>query len=66
MKKVYLCSLALSILHSILFWNKQIGISMILFIATALIFLVYLLRKGKLIQDEKELFWSIPIFTIVG
>ena len=66
MKKVYICSLILSILHSILFWGKQIGISMILFTVTTIIFLMYLLKRGKTIKNEKEIFWSIPILLLSG
>ena len=66
MGKVYALSLLLSILHSILFWGKQPGISVILFTATALILLIYLLKKGKLILKEKEIFWSIPILLLSG
>lgn len=64
MKKVYFCSLLLSILHSILFWNKQYGISVLLFAVTAIIFLIYLLKKGKAIQKENDIFWSIPILLL--
>lgn len=64
MKKILYSSLLLSILQSILFWDKSLGISVILFtIPTILVILYNLKEKGK-IKNKKGILWSIPIILL--
>ena len=55
-------ALILSIWHSILFWNKTIGISGILF-AIPLVYITIRLLEGK-IENKKALLLSIPIILL--
>lgn len=57
-------SLILSILHSVLFFRKNVGISVLLFTIPAVLFLIYVLDKKGKIKNKKALFLSIPIFLL--
>ena len=61
---MYIIILLLSIWQSILFWNKNPGISVILFILPFIVFLIkYLEQKGK-IKNEKTKLIAIPIVLL--
>ena len=57
--EILIGALFLSIWHSILFWNKEIGISALLF-AIPFILITIKLLKGKT-QNQKALIISVPI-----
>ena len=54
----------LTILHSVLFYSKGLGLNVILFIIPLLIFLVYILHKEKKIVNKKGLLFIIPILLL--
>ena len=54
----------LTILHSVLFYSKRLGLNVILFIIPLLIFLVYILHKEKKIVNKKGLLFIIPILLL--
>ncbi len=54
----------LTILHSVLFFDKSLGINVITFITPLLIFLVMILKDNKKIKNKKGLFLIIPITLI--
>lgn len=60
--EILIGALFLSIWHSILFWNQEIGISAILF-AIPVIGITIKLLKGKM-QNQKALLISIPIILL--
>lgn len=64
MKKIIYCSFALSILQSILFWNKNLGISMILFIVPTILVILYNLKENQKIKNKNGIYWSIPIILL--
>lgn len=61
-----ICSLILSVLQSILFYKKEIGISMLLFalIGNGIIF--YILYKKNKIQNKSGVLLMIPIILLSG
>ncbi len=54
----------LTILHSVLFYSKGLGLNVILFMIPLLIFLVYILHKQKKIVNKKGLLFIIPILLL--
>lgn len=64
MKSAVVLSLILSILHSILFWGKDFGISIFLFVVVGLSILVYILNKEGKIKNKKALIINIPILLL--
>lgn len=64
MKIAVIGSLILSILHSILFYEKKPGISMFLFCIACLFFLFYLLEKKERLNNKKAILLSIPILLL--
>ena len=64
MNIIIIGSLLLSILQSILFWDKNLGISVMMFTIPTIIFLIYILEKNKKIQDKKAILFSIPIILL--
>ncbi len=64
MKKSVLGSLLLAIIHSILFYGKELGISVILFAIPSLILLVSLFKKHSLIKNKNVLYLCIPILLL--
>lgn len=54
-------SFILSIWHSILFWDKNWGISMVLFFIPFILFVIYCLGKIGKIKDKKACILIIPI-----
>lgn len=59
---LFIGALFLSIWHSILFWNKEIGLSAILF-AIPVIYMTIKILKNK-VQNKKALLLSIPVIIL--
>ena len=57
-------SIILSIIQSILFWDKHLGISVFLFTTLAISFLIYVLYQNKKIVNKKALWFIIPIILL--
>ena len=53
--------LLICIYNSILFFNKRLGLNVILFIIPLLLLIYYILNKNKKIKNKKGLLFSIPI-----
>lgn len=64
MKKVFIGSFALAILHSILFYGQDLGISVMLFIIPMLFFIIDILAEKGKIKNTKALLLSIPIILL--
>lgn len=64
MKKYLIYILLLCIYNSILFYGKQLGISVLLFNIPLLIGLYYIYKKNDLLNNKKGLFFSIPIIIL--
>ena len=54
----------LTILHSVLFYSKGLGLNVILFMIPLLIFLICILYKEKKIVNKKGLLFIIPILLL--
>ena len=64
MENLVLIMLFLSVLHSVLFYSKLLGINVVLFIVPLLIFLFLTLKNKKKIENKKGLLLTIPIFFL--
>ena len=64
MENLVLIMLILSILNSILFYSKSLGINAVLYIVPLLIFIVLTLKKNKKIENKKGLLLTIPIILL--
>lgn len=64
MKKAILGSLVLAILHSILFYGQNLGISVMLFTIPLIFFIVNVLKEKSKIKNTKPLLLSIPIILL--
>lgn len=64
MKKTIIISLILSILHSILFYGQDWGVSIVLFMIPTILLLILLLKKNDKIKNKKALYLSIPIILL--
>ena len=64
MKLAVILSLILSIVHSVLFVGQEKGISVFLFVVTALIFFITILEKQNKIKNKKALILVIPILML--
>jgi len=64
MKKIVLGVVALSILHSILFFAQDWGVSVVLFTIAGLLLIVYSLKNRNKVKNYKAFFLSIPITAI--
>lgn len=64
MKKIVLGVVALSILHSILFFAQDWGVSVVLFTISALLLIVYSLTNRNKVKNSNAFFLSIPITAI--
>ena len=64
MKKILYSSLFLSILQSILFWDKIPGISVVLFIIPTILLVLYNLNEKQMINNKKGILWAIPIILL--
>ncbi len=54
----------LAILQSILFWNRDPGISVFIFVLACILYLIYILSKNKKIVNKKALIFVIPIILL--
>ena len=61
MSLIFICGIILSILQSILFWEKEPGISVMLFVISFLVGFIFLIYKNKKIENKKALILVIPI-----
>lgn len=66
MKKIFLGSLLISIWTVILFWGKNIGLSMLLFIAPFIYFLIGLLENKNKIEYKEAKILIIPIVVLAS
>ena len=64
MNSIFICGMILSILQSILFWEKEPGISVMLFVISFLIGLIYLMYKYKKVENSKAFILAIPIILL--
>lgn len=64
MKKILISSIILAILQSILFWGQDFGISVPIFIISALIILAMILAEHKKIKNKLGLILLIPIILL--
>lgn len=61
MKKIVLGALFLSILHSILFYGQDFGVSVVLFVLPMLLLIIYSLHSKNKVKNAKAFILSIPI-----
>lgn len=64
MKKMLYSSLLLSILMSILFWHREPGISVVLFVIPTLLVIYFNLKQSQKIKNKKGIYWCIPIILL--
>lgn len=64
MKKIVLGVIALSIVHSILFWGQNLGVSVVLFTICELLLIVYSLKNKNKVKNSKAFLLCIPITLI--
>ena len=64
MSCILICGILLSILQSILFWEKEPGISVTIFVIAFLLGFLYLMNKNKKIENKKALILTIPIILL--
>ena len=64
MKLAFICSLILSIIHSILFFGEDWGISVLLFAISAVFIFVLILGKLGKIKKKSPLILSVPIILL--
>ena len=61
MSSIFICGSILSILQSILFWEKEPGISVILFVISFLVGIIFLMYKHQKVENKKAFILAIPI-----
>lgn len=64
MNIILLISIILSLLHSVLFWDREPGISVFIFTLAAIGYFIYILYKKNRIVNKKGLLFSIPIVLL--
>ena len=64
MSLIFICGSILSILQSILFWEKEPGISVMLFVISFLAGLIYLMYKHKKVENKRAFILAIPIILL--
>ncbi len=64
MRKIIIGSIFLSILHSVLFYGQDLGISVLLFAIPSVFLLVIMLKRHNKVKNEKALYLSIPILLL--
>jgi len=64
MKKAVIFSFILAILHSILFYGKEVGASIILFIIPFIFYIFNILNEKEVIKNKKAFYLSIPIILL--
>lgn len=61
MKKIVLGALFLSILHSVLFYGQDFGVSVVLFVVPMLLLIIYSLQSKNKVKNAKAFILSVPI-----
>ena len=61
MSSIFILGSILSILQSILFWEKEPGISVILFVISFLVGIIFLMYKHQKVENKKAFILAIPI-----
>ena len=64
MRKAVYGSLFLSILHSILFFGQDFGVSVLLFAILTVFLIITMLKKHNKIKNDKALYLSIPVLLL--
>lgn len=64
MKKILVGSLVLAILHSILFYGQELGISVLLYMIPLTFLIIIILKEKGKIKNTKPLILSIPILIL--
>ena len=64
MKKILYSSLLLSVIQSILFWNKSPGISVTIFLGITILIIYYNFKEKEKIQNKKGMLIAIPIMLL--
>lgn len=64
MKKAVLGSLILAILHSVLFYGKDLGVSVLLFAVVCVFLIIAFLKKHDRIKNKNATYLSIPILLL--
>ena len=64
MKKIVLGVIALSILHSILFYAQDFGVSVVLFTIPGILLIIYSLKSRNKAKNPKAFFLSVPITLV--
>ena len=64
MSSIFICGILLSVLQSILFWEKKPGISVMLFVLSFLVGLIYLMYKHKKVENKKAFILALPIILL--
>lgn len=64
MQLALIVSLVLSIIHSVLFYRQDVGVSVVLFSISAILALYIVLNKNQKIKNKKALILSVPIILL--
>ena len=64
MKKVFIGSLVLAILHSVLFFGQKLGASVTLYTVSIIFFIINTLEENEKIKNKKPLILSVPIILL--
>ena len=64
MDSIFICGIIFSIWQSILFWEKEPGISVLLFVSSFMIGLIYVIYKHKKVKNKKAFILAIPIILL--
>lgn len=64
MAKLFIFVFILSIWHSFLFYGKELGLSVMLFILPLLGIIFYVLKKWNKVERRSGLFFVIPIILL--
>ena len=64
MKKAVIGSFILAVLHSILFYGQELGISVLLFTLVVVFLIMQMLKQTNKIKNKKALLLSIPIILL--
>lgn len=64
MKKIVIGALFLSILHSVLFYGQDFGVSVVLFTLPMLLLIIYSLVSKNKVKNEKAFWLTIPIVML--
>ena len=59
-------SFIFSIIGSIMFWEKKLGISVMIFAAGLIYATIYILKNNKRIENKKAFFMIIPIMLLAS